>query len=190
MLRGHCRANRDTSQVHNNHRQHECCLLVAIYEHVIVTCDFIPFLLPSLLLACVWRTSALSEHVRAAFWVFVCVCACACGGTTLIIILVNTHMFTYWSCYQWAMKYLRLQRALWICLDFYWDHTVRSSIAELPPGQDYWHYWQLASYTSSIRYTIKLHIILFLQINTHANTNIGMYPFRDSSFCVMIIRMN
>lgn len=91
------------------------------------------------------RDLSHSEHVHAGFCVCVSVCVYACGGTTLIIILVNTHMSTYWSRYQWAMKYLRQRRALWICLDFSWDHTVRSSIAELPPGQDYWHYWQLDS---------------------------------------------
>lgn len=70
------------------------------------------------------------RYVRMLFfspYVYVWLCGC----TAIIITLVNTHMSTYWSCYQWAMRSLRLRRALWICLDFYWDHTARSAWVQL-----------------------------------------------------------
>lgn len=77
--------------------------------------------------------NAIFPYVCVA--VHACICVCVrvwlCGCAAIIITLVNTHMSTYWSVNRWAMKDLRLQRALWICLDFYWDHTVRSAQVQL-----------------------------------------------------------
>ena len=76
-----------------------------------------------------------SEVCVCTYCISICVCVwlCVwlCGCAAIIITLVNTHMSTYWSLYRWAMRDLRLQRAVWICLDFYWDHTARSAQLEL-----------------------------------------------------------
>lgn len=103
-----------------------------------------PCLLPSFPLRSVWCTSQ-SEAYECMLFCFFCfffpfpyVYVWPCGCTAIIITLVNTHMSTYWSRYQWAVRYLRLQRASWICLEFYWDHTARSAWVQLkitPPGK-------------------------------------------------------
>lgn len=59
-------------------------------------------------------------------------------GAAIIITLVDTHMSKYWSCYQWAARYLALQRASWICLDFSLrphSETSLSSAKDHPPGK-------------------------------------------------------
>lgn len=109
---------------------------------------------------CVVRTSVRYARVRVC--VRVCVrtgrisilCVWPCGCAAIIITLVNTHMSRYWSAHRWAMRDLRLRRAAWICLDFYWDHTLRS--AQVQPkissrarllalrclcGQQWMHIW-------------------------------------------------
>lgn len=80
--------------------------------------------------------------------IYVCVCMCErvlylhmCvwlwGCAAVIITPVNTHMSTYWSLYWWAMKDLRLQKALQICLDFHQDHTTRSAQVQFQiPARD------------------------------------------------------
>lgn len=95
-----------------------------------------PSRLPSCLLRSVWRDCTCvylwGTYVCVhTVFSYVCVCVWLCGCTAIIITLVNTHMSTYWSLYRWAMRYLRLRRALWICLDFYWDHTVRPAQVQL-----------------------------------------------------------
>lgn len=169
---GHYRASRAVSW-HNHHQQPWCCFFcydTHTHTHAhkkkqkqprSTLSIFIYLKSMSCSQVSLWGLLDARASLRhtSACWVFffslspphsLLVHMCMCGhvvGAAIIITLVDTHMSTYWSRYQWAARYLALQRASWICLDFLLrphSEISLSSAKDHPPGKI------IGSYTPSL----------------------------------------